>query len=246
MCSVSFFFVFNLCNGDFVTNVQDLHTKLGEAEKTLVITACVLIGVFLTTVEITNVLLIPSWLDQKRVSTLVGTACENLCVPWRSRRKQQQCISRCSHVHCLLPHMGMFSLCLCPCVSRQDTLNYFAQLPPWTLATARQYTHHADTRTCGNRDHSSCPSHTPILLDTHQTSPWNKGKREVSSVSDMLLFSGCLKRIKSCKLLMNFREIITVCIKTERLSNTSYRAHAVELFIFPQEGGLYAARDCVC
>lgn len=110
-----------------------------------------------------------SWLDQKRVSALVGTACENLCVPWRSRWKQQQCISRCSHVHCLLPHMGMFSLCLCPCVSRQDILNYFAQLPPWTLATARQYTHHADTRTYSYRDHSSCPSHTWILLDTDQT-----------------------------------------------------------------------------
>ncbi len=92
-----------------------------------------------------NILLMLSWLDQKRASTLVGTACENLAVLRRSRWKQQQCISRCSHVHCLLPHMGMFSLCLCPCVSRQDILNYFAQLPPWTLATARQYTHHADT-----------------------------------------------------------------------------------------------------
>lgn len=34
------------------------------------------------------------------------------------------------HVHCLLPHMGLFRVCLCPCVSRQDILNYFAQLPP--------------------------------------------------------------------------------------------------------------------
>lgn len=87
---------------------------------------------------------------------------------WRSQWKQQQCISRCSHIHCLLPHMGMFSLCLCPCVSRQDILNYFAQLPPWTLATARQYTHHADTRTYSYREHSSCPSHTRIL-DTYRS-----------------------------------------------------------------------------
>lgn len=35
----------------------------------------------------------------------------------------------------------------CPCVSRQDILNYFAQLPPWTFATARQHTHQPDTLT---------------------------------------------------------------------------------------------------
>ena len=97
--------------------------------------------------------------------------------------KQRQRISRCSHVHCLLPHMGMFSLSLCPCVSRQDGLNYFAQLPPWTLATARQYTHHADARTHSHREHSSCPSHTWIL-GTYQT--WiekenNKKKKQIST-----------------------------------------------------------------
>lgn len=126
---------------------------------------------------------------------LVRTGCENLL--WRSQQKQQQCISRCSYFHCLLPHMGMFSVCLCPCVSRQDTLNYFAQLPPWTIATARQYTHHADTRPYRNRDHSSCPSHTWILLDTFQT--WRikgSGWAAVWPVSDQnvrhfIIFSMC-------------------------------------------------------
>lgn len=116
--------------------------------------------------------------SRTRAEASPETACENLSVPWRSRWKQQRCISRCSRVHCLLPHMGLFSLCLCPCVSRQDILNYFAQLPPWTLATARQYTHHADTRTYSHGDHSSCPSHTWILLDTQQTSRNNNKKRK--------------------------------------------------------------------
>lgn len=78
-------------------------------------------------------------------------------------------------------------LCLCPCVSsRQDILNYFAQLPPWTLATARQCTHHADTHTHSYWDHSSCPSHAWILLDTDQT------RKKVMQFAENLL-SGCFK-----------------------------------------------------
>lgn len=112
---------------------------------------------------------------EESVQARRGTACENLRVLWRSWWKQQQCISRCSCVHCLLPHMGMFSLSLCPCVSRQDILNYFAQLPPWTLATARQYAHHADSRTHSRREHSSRPSHTWIS-DTYRT--WREKKKD--------------------------------------------------------------------
>lgn len=148
-----------------------------------------------------NGLLKLSWLHQKCASTLVRIACENLCVLWRSQWKQQQCISRCSHVHCLLPHMGMFILCLCPCVSRQDILNYFAQLLPWTLATARQYTHHTDTRTYSYRVYSSCPSHTSILLDTDETC---RGKKKVIQLlRDLSNYGMCLwlsEKIIECKM----------------------------------------------
>lgn len=105
---------------------------------------------FLATVRI-KLCKCSSWLHQKRLFTLVVTTCENLCAvevtvkrrkeKKKEKKKRQQCISRCGHIHRLPLHLNMFSLCLCPCVSRQDILNYFAQLPPWTLATARQYTH---------------------------------------------------------------------------------------------------------
>lgn len=124
----------------------------------------------------------PRWSEQP-VKTRFGGQSE----------KQQQCISRCSHVHCLPPHMGMFSVCLCPCVSRQDTLNYFAQLPPWTIATARQYTHHADTRTYSSGDHSSRPSHTWILLDTFQT----EENRKIICCYGLVLWNFRLLRLSS-------------------------------------------------
>lgn len=51
------------------------------------------------------------------------------------------------------------SVCaFCPCVSRQDILDDFAQLPPWTLATACQYAHHLDSPTY--QGCSSCLSET--------------------------------------------------------------------------------------
>lgn len=125
---------------------------------------------------------------------LVRAARENLL--WRSQGQQRWCVSRCSHVHCLLPHAGMFAAFLCPCVSRQDVLNYFAQLPPWTIATARQYTHDAEPHTHSTEDHSSRPSHTCVPPDTFQTCRNKDGSRLLSvavgsfsdqSVRDLLL-----------------------------------------------------------
>lgn len=113
-------------------------------------------------------------------SLLVAAAWENLL--WRSRGQQRRRVSRCSHVHCLLPHAGMLGACLCPCVSRQDALNYFAQLPPWTIATARQYTRDAEhTRAHSTEDHSSHPSHTWVPPDTPQTRRNRDGSRLLSA-----------------------------------------------------------------